>query len=132
MVEKPGPGRDGRIGSDHRQWQPAALIVPVGALLVSDITHSAMLGQNGTSFRDKETSMSTNPVGRFLAALDPEHRESVGARPHQEQERLAAAWERELDTDDDLDTLDELSPPAAEAEAARRVLERDVGQDLNK
>ena len=68
--------------------------------------------------------MSTDPVGRFLAALDPEHRKTVGARPRQEQERLAAAWERELETDDELDTLDELSPPAAEAEAARRVLDR--------
>ncbi|WP_328432501.1 MULTISPECIES: hypothetical protein [unclassified Streptomyces] len=76
--------------------------------------------------------MSTNPVGRFLTALDPEHREAVSARPREEQERLAAAWEQELDTDDDLDTLDELSPPAAEAEAARRVLERDVDQDLKK
>ncbi|MCS0604788.1 hypothetical protein NX794_26750 [Streptomyces sp. LP11] len=71
--------------------------------------------------------MSTNPVGRFLAALDPEHRDTVGGRPRQEQERLAAAWERELAADDELDTLDELSPPAAEAEAARRVLGRESG-----
>ncbi|MFJ9542786.1 hypothetical protein ACIRPX_36830 [Streptomyces sp. NPDC101225] len=71
--------------------------------------------------------MPTDAVERFLAALDPEHREAVGARPHQEQERLAAAWERELASDDELDTLDELSPPAAEAEAARRVLERGGG-----
>ncbi|MFD8724590.1 hypothetical protein ACFV2H_43195 [Streptomyces sp. NPDC059629] len=70
--------------------------------------------------------MSTDPVGRFLAALDPEHREAIGARPRQEQERLAAAWERELEADDELDTLDELSPPAAEAEAARRVLKRET------
>ncbi|WP_043734192.1 hypothetical protein [Streptomyces zinciresistens] len=69
----------------------------------------------------------TDPVGRFLAALDPDHREAVGTRPVQEQERLAAAWERELETDDGLDTLDELSPPAAEAEAARRVLAREGG-----
>ncbi|MER5830416.1 hypothetical protein ABT116_06190 [Streptomyces sp. NPDC002130] len=68
--------------------------------------------------------MPTDPLGRFLAALDPEHREAVGARPRQEQERLAAAWERELEADDELDTLDELSPAAAEAEAARRVLAR--------
>ncbi|MFE1249322.1 hypothetical protein [Streptomyces sp. NPDC058735] len=68
--------------------------------------------------------MTTDPVGRFLAALDAHHREDVGARPRQEQERLAAAWERELETDDELDTLDELSPAAAEAEAARRVLDR--------
>ncbi|KOG76046.1 hypothetical protein ADK77_01035 [Streptomyces antibioticus] len=70
--------------------------------------------------------MPTDPVERFLAALDPHHREAVGARPREEQERLAAAWERELEADDELDTLDELSPPAAEAEAARRVLERDT------
>ncbi|MEV5935165.1 hypothetical protein AB0L56_21170 [Streptomyces sp. NPDC052079] len=69
--------------------------------------------------------MATDPVGRFLTALDPDHREAVSARPREEQERLAAAWERELDTDDDLDSLDELSPAAAEAEAARRVLGRE-------
>ncbi|MBJ6637283.1 hypothetical protein H4K36_03810 [Streptomyces sp. DHE7-1] len=67
--------------------------------------------------------MPTDPVGRFLVALDPEHRKAVAARPREEQERLAAAWERELEADTELDTLDELSPPAAEAEAARRVLE---------
>ncbi|AWW41472.1 MULTISPECIES: hypothetical protein [Streptomyces] len=70
--------------------------------------------------------MPTDPVGRFLAALDPEHRKDIGARPREEQEQLAAAWERELESDDELDTLDELSPPAAEAEAARRVLERET------
>ncbi|MFJ7176305.1 hypothetical protein ACIQXA_07835 [Streptomyces massasporeus] len=70
--------------------------------------------------------MPTDPLGRFLAALDPERREAIGTRPRQEQERLAAAWERELEADDELDTLDELSPPAAEAEAARRVLERET------
>ncbi|MGC9538319.1 hypothetical protein [Streptomyces sp. UG1] len=70
--------------------------------------------------------MPTDPVGRFLTALDPRQREAVGGKPRQEQERLAAAWERELESDDELDTLDELSPPAAEAEAARRVLERET------
>ncbi|MDT9695210.1 hypothetical protein [Streptomyces sp. P17] len=70
--------------------------------------------------------MPTNPLERFLAALDPEHKEAVGAKPREEQERLAAAWERELEADDELDTLDELSPPAAEAEAARRVLDRET------
>lgn len=74
--------------------------------------------------------MSTDPVGRFLTALDPDHREAVGARPREEQERLAAAWERELDTDTELDSLDELSPAAAEAEAARRVLGRERRQDF--
>ncbi|MCL7424837.1 hypothetical protein ACIHJG_23060 [Streptomyces sp. NPDC052415] len=68
--------------------------------------------------------MPTDPVGRFLTALDPQQREAVGAKTQQEQERLAAAWERELEADDELDTLDELSPAAAEAEAARRVLDR--------
>ncbi|GAA2620993.1 MULTISPECIES: hypothetical protein [Streptomyces] len=70
--------------------------------------------------------MPTDAVGRFLAALGPERREAVTGRPQEEQERLAAAWEQELASDDELDTLDELSPPAAEAEAARRVLERDA------
>ncbi|MGW4025591.1 hypothetical protein [Streptomyces sp. NPDC005009] len=69
--------------------------------------------------------MPTDPVGRFLAALDPHLREAVGGRPREEQERLAAAWERELEADTELDSLDELSPPAAEAEAARRVLDRE-------
>ncbi|MFI6356160.1 hypothetical protein ACIBJF_26590 [Streptomyces sp. NPDC050743] len=71
--------------------------------------------------------MPTDTVGRFLAALDPDHRDEVGAKPRQEQEQLAAAWERELEFDDELDTLDELSPPAAEAEAARRVMSRGTG-----
>ncbi|MET9039676.1 hypothetical protein [Streptomyces mirabilis] len=71
--------------------------------------------------------MPTDPVGRFLAALDPDHREVVDAKPRAEQERLAAAWEQELETDAELDTLDELSPSAAEAEAARRVMDRQTG-----
>ncbi|MFF3620813.1 hypothetical protein [Streptomyces sp. NPDC002467] len=66
--------------------------------------------------------MPTDAVGRFLAALDPHHREAFTSRPREDQERLVAAWERELASDDELDTLDELSPPAAEAEAARRVM----------
>ncbi|QES52061.1 hypothetical protein DEJ50_01075 [Streptomyces venezuelae] len=69
--------------------------------------------------------MPTDPVGRFLAALEPQQREAVQGRPREEQERLAAAWEEELESDDELDTLDELSPPAAEAEAARRVMGRE-------
>lgn len=71
--------------------------------------------------------MATDPVGRFLAALAPAHREAVSAQPREEQEQLAAAWERELEADTELDTLDELSPSAAEAEAARRVLDRGTG-----
>ncbi|MFF5404334.1 hypothetical protein ACFY8K_18185 [Streptomyces misionensis] len=71
--------------------------------------------------------MPTDTVGRFMAVLDADQREAVGAKPRAEQEQLAAAWERELEADDELDTLDELSPPAAEAEAARRVLHREAG-----
>ncbi|MCX5321064.1 hypothetical protein [Streptomyces sp. NBC_00120] len=69
--------------------------------------------------------MPNDSVARFLAALAPEDREIVVARSGEEQERLAAAWERELEGDDELDVLDEVSPPAAEAEAARRVLRRE-------
>ncbi|WP_328443717.1 hypothetical protein OG780_01145 [Streptomyces sp. NBC_00386] len=71
--------------------------------------------------------MPMDSVARFLAALNPEDRQTVDAAPRDEQERLAAAWESELEADTELDTLDELSPPAAEAEAARRVLERREG-----
>ncbi|MGW6985616.1 hypothetical protein ACWGE1_40180 [Streptomyces sp. NPDC054932] len=70
--------------------------------------------------------MPADSVGRFLAALGPQQREAVTSKGHEEQERLAAAWERELASDDELDTLDELSPPAAEAEAARRVVDREL------
>ncbi|CAM5335021.1 hypothetical protein [Streptomyces avidinii] len=70
--------------------------------------------------------MPTDAVGRFLAVLEPHRREAVTSRSREEQERLAAAWERELASDDELDTLDELSPPAAEAEAARRVMDREA------
>ncbi len=69
--------------------------------------------------------MPNDSVARFLASLAPEERKTVVARPGEEQERLAAAWERELEGDDELDVLDELSPPAAEAEAARRVLRQE-------
>ncbi|MEU6863562.1 hypothetical protein ABZ924_09850 [Streptomyces sp. NPDC046876] len=68
--------------------------------------------------------MPLDTVGRFLAALDPAHREAVSGKPREEQERLAAAWEEELEQDTDIDVLDELSPAAAESEAARRVMER--------
>ncbi|MFI6493745.1 hypothetical protein [Streptomyces sp. NPDC050564] len=69
--------------------------------------------------------MPKDSIARFLAALGPDDREAVVAKPGEEQERLAAAWERELEGDDELDVLDEVSPPAAEAEAARRVLGQD-------
>ncbi|MEV7796572.1 hypothetical protein [Streptomyces sp. NPDC087512] len=70
--------------------------------------------------------MPAHSVERFLQALDPEDRSSVVARSQEDQERLAAVWERELEADTALDTLDELSPPAAEAEAARRVMAREA------
>ncbi|MFE4252335.1 hypothetical protein ACFRU3_23060 [Streptomyces sp. NPDC056910] len=69
--------------------------------------------------------MPNGSVARFPAALAPQDRETVVARPGEEQERLAAAWERELEGDDELDVFDEVSPPAAEAEAARRVLRQE-------
>lgn len=66
--------------------------------------------------------MVIDTVERFLAALSPHDREQVQQRPREERERLAAAWEAELVKDTDLDTLDELSPPVAESEAAARVV----------
>ncbi|MFI1168823.1 hypothetical protein ACH4UM_36015 [Streptomyces sp. NPDC020801] len=65
--------------------------------------------------------MPIDTIERFLAALDPHHREQVQRLPREEQVRLAAAWEAELQQDTDLDTLSELSPAAAESEAAARV-----------
>ncbi|MEU6476470.1 hypothetical protein ABZ858_06185 [Streptomyces sp. NPDC047017] len=65
--------------------------------------------------------MPIDTVERFLAALDPHHREHVQGLPREEQEKFAAAWEKELWQDTDLDTLSELSPAAAESEAATRV-----------
>ncbi|MGW2635693.1 hypothetical protein [Streptomyces sp. NPDC001348] len=66
--------------------------------------------------------MPIDTVERFLAALSPHRREQVRQRPREEQESLAAAWETELQVDTDLDTLSELSPAAAESEAASRVV----------
>ncbi|MFI9604690.1 MULTISPECIES: hypothetical protein [Streptomyces] len=68
--------------------------------------------------------MPIDTVERFLTALDPHHRERVQGLSRKEQESLAAAWEAELRQDTDLDTLSELSPPAAECEAAARVARR--------
>ncbi|MER5480111.1 hypothetical protein ABT026_24530 [Streptomyces sp. NPDC002734] len=68
--------------------------------------------------------MTTDTVGRFLHALSPDHRADVERRPREEQERLADAWETELADDQDLDTLSELSVPAAESEAAARVMRK--------
>ncbi|GGY02141.1 hypothetical protein [Streptomyces hiroshimensis] len=67
--------------------------------------------------------MPTDDVARFLHALSPAHREEVRHQPRERQEKLAAAWEKELREDTALDTLSELSPAAAESEAARRVIE---------
>ncbi len=69
-----------------------------------------MLGRAAPSGANKEYGMSMESVERFLTALDPEHREAVTAKPREEQQRLADAWERELADDTELDTLDELSP----------------------
>ncbi|MGW7253762.1 hypothetical protein [Streptomyces sp. NPDC054834] len=66
--------------------------------------------------------MPFDTVERFLAALSPHDREQVQKQSREEQERLAAAWETELEVDTDLDTLSELSPAAAESEAAARVI----------
>ncbi|MFH8221216.1 hypothetical protein ACH4C2_15835 [Streptomyces sp. NPDC018057] len=65
--------------------------------------------------------MAIDTVERFLTALDPRHREQVRGLPREERDRLAATWEDELREDTDLDTLSELSPAAAESEAAARV-----------
>lgn len=67
--------------------------------------------------------MPNDAVSRFLKALSPARREEVGQLPRERQEELAAAWEAELLEDTELDTLSELSPAAAESEAARRVME---------
>jgi hypothetical protein len=61
-------------------------------------------------------------VARFLKALGPEQRTAVEGQPRDRQEKLADAWEAELLEDHDLDTLSELSPAAAESEAAERVM----------
>lgn len=71
--------------------------------------------------------MPIDTVERFLAALNPHDREHVQGLPRKEQEELAAAWETELEQDTDLDTLSELSPAAAESEAATRVARKHFG-----
>ncbi|MFI9204128.1 hypothetical protein [Streptomyces sp. NPDC053048] len=65
--------------------------------------------------------MQTDPLTRFLNALTPATREKVRRLPQDDQRKLADAWETELAEDTDLDTLSELSPSAAESEAAERV-----------
>ncbi|WP_030203241.1 hypothetical protein [Streptomyces sp. NRRL S-87] len=68
--------------------------------------------------------MTNGIVERFLHALSPAHREVVEKEPRERQEELAEAWEEELRDDAELFVEDELSPPAAESEAAARVYRR--------
>ncbi len=69
--------------------------------------------------------MPTDPVGRFLAVLEPHRREAVAACRARSRSGLRPPGRRSWVRTDELDTLDELSPPAAEAEAARRVMDRE-------
>ncbi|MER6910552.1 hypothetical protein ABT354_02590 [Streptomyces sp. NPDC000594] len=71
--------------------------------------------------------MVDDTVTRFLKSLSPTDRDAVRLLPRDQRERLADAWEEELVEDHDLDTLSELSPPAAESEAARRVIAKESG-----
>jgi hypothetical protein len=66
--------------------------------------------------------MPNDVLTRFLIALSPASRERVRVLPREQLVRLADAWEAELVEDTDLDTLSEVSPPAAEEEAAERVV----------
>jgi hypothetical protein len=66
--------------------------------------------------------MPEDELSRFLAALSPASRQKVRAQSPERQKQLADAWEAELTDDTDLDTLDEVSPVAAEDEAAERVV----------
>jgi hypothetical protein len=72
--------------------------------------------------------VTDDELTRFLAALNPDDRRKVRAQPEQRQRELAAAWEAELREDTDLDTLDEVSPVAAEDEAAERVVRDLLGE----
>ncbi|MCC9310427.1 hypothetical protein LN042_25725 [Kitasatospora sp. RB6PN24] len=66
--------------------------------------------------------MPDDELTRFLAALSPASLERVRAQSPEKQAQLAEAWETELIEDTDLDTLSEVSPVAAEEEAAERVV----------
>lgn len=66
--------------------------------------------------------MPGDELTRFLEALSPASRQKVRTQPPERQQQLADAWEKELGEDSDLDTLDEVSPVAAEEEAAERVV----------
>ncbi|MEU2589230.1 hypothetical protein ABZ612_41970 [Streptomyces avermitilis] len=69
--------------------------------------------------------MQTDPadtVARFLHALSPASREVVRQLPRDQQETLAAAWERDLLDDTSLLTLSELDPASAEHRAAEHVV----------
>lgn len=66
--------------------------------------------------------MPIDMIDRFISALSPQRREEVRRMPPERQRQLALEWEAELSRDLDLDTLSELSPAAAESEAAARVM----------
>ncbi|RAG86491.1 hypothetical protein DN069_06695 [Streptacidiphilus pinicola] len=66
--------------------------------------------------------MPDDALTRFLAVLSPAGRAKVRSQTPEQQRQLAEAWEAELTDDTDLDTLDEISPAAAEDEAAERVI----------
>lgn len=68
--------------------------------------------------------MADDELTRFLAALSPASRVKVREQPRERQAQLAEAWEAELNEDTDLDTLDEVSPVAAEDEASERVVRK--------
>ncbi|MFG2386942.1 hypothetical protein [Streptomyces avermitilis] len=66
---------------------------------------------------------SADTVARFLHALSPASREVVRQLPRDQQETLAAAWERDLLDDTSLLTLSELDPASAEHRAAEHVVQ---------
>ena len=72
--------------------------------------------------------MPDDELTRFLAALSPASRAKVRSRTPELQRQLAEAWEAELTDDTDLDTLDEISPAAAQDEAAERVIRAFLGE----
>ncbi|MEU7133314.1 hypothetical protein [Streptomyces sp. NPDC046261] len=60
-------------------------------------------------------------VARFLHALSPASREDVRQLSRDQQEKLAAEWEKHLRDDTDLLALSELDPATAEHRAAEGV-----------
>ncbi|MFG2986564.1 hypothetical protein ACGFYQ_35890 [Streptomyces sp. NPDC048258] len=65
--------------------------------------------------------MDTDPLTRFLKALAPARQEEVRQLPREQQEAMAAAWEKRLSDDVSLLTLSELDPHTAESRAAEDV-----------